>query len=69
MVKLKFRDMNNYVLVVNQKEEELGIIEFDKQWKKTVWVQEPNIRMSGSCLNQVLLNMELFRKKQLEARK
>ena len=66
-MKLKFMDMwhdengINYYTVWNKKSEELGYIQFSKEWKKWIWVQDTEIQMSEDCLKQIINKMKELR--------
>lgn len=48
----------NYWIVRNKKKEALGTFSYDKDWKRMVWKQCPEIGMSDDCLNELHLAME-----------
>jgi hypothetical protein len=43
--------------VFNNKKEYLGELVFDKKWKCMVWLQDEDVKMSKSCLQQVICRM------------
>lgn len=55
-MKLKFeydKHLEDYQ-VINKKEEFLGVVFYDDDWKCWVWEQDGGIQMSGDCLQQVV---------------
>jgi hypothetical protein len=44
--------------VENSKEEELGLITLDDEWKCWIWEQNRDIKMSSSCLKQVTKKLD-----------
>lgn len=54
-MKLQFKDNNSCSCSVrNHKDEHLGEIIFDTDWKCFVWLQDDDVKMSEFCLQQVV---------------
>lgn len=52
--KLKFQKEDGVVGVYNSKGDWLGTILYDEDWKKWVWEQESDVKMSWDCLLEVV---------------
>ena len=58
-MKLKFTEVvYREYSVWNKKEDLLGTIVYDEDWKCWIWFQEEDIQMSLNCLKQVTNFME-----------
>lgn len=53
VVNLSFVEKGNRTFVLNCKGTRLGIIELDPVWKCVIWEQDPKIKMSYKCLEQI----------------
>jgi len=57
-MKLKFISHHGiFYSVLNHKKEHLGELILDKDWKCMVWIQDEDVKMSKSCLQQVICRM------------
>ncbi len=57
-IKKGYISSENDLSVMNKKNELLGRISWDKNWKCHVWEQEENIIMSADCLEQIVTKLK-----------